>query len=400
MPMGEIGVSRQNYDLLRRLDEDRDGTIVSTEANHAIDHAGIPSEVNQQLAALLPADRVAVDGIRQHPDDVLRVTFGGRQVSGQGGWNNAERQLQQAVANTVVTPGTQGQGRVSRLEGEGENNDCGQTVGQYLHARRLQASGQPAPAQTYGQADDAVARDSFGAEGSSASNMQQIQQRRYGTVGNTHYTFQRDMFTNANEMEAALRRGLQTDPAGAMVPINYRSTDTSDPAPHWIAVTSIEPNGTVHYFDPGGVDGSQHERTMTLSELRGAAVYDLPQIGVVYGSPDRAGQTPHLANGSQLSELEVRLGNRSINVTDYVGSFPTQKIADQQARIIANREGMDAMVVREGDRFAVYGTTEIRTKFGGLWSDNTLTAVNPNVTSAFMTDPQTKHVRAAQLPGH
>lgn len=398
--MSDLSVSRQNYDLLRRLDEDRDGTITSAEATHAIEHAGIKSELQGQLAALSPEDRTAIDAVAAHPDQALKLTFEGQRMGAGRNWSFVERRLQETAATMPSTPATRGQGRVDRLEGDDDNYDCGQTVGQFLHARRLEANGQAVPTMTHAEADALVARDSQGSEGTSASGMQAILQKRYPAAGSAHYTFQRDMFTNADQMEAALRRGLATDPAGVMVPINYKRTDTSDPGPHWIAVTSISPNGTVHYFDPGGIDGADHMRTMSLQDLRGHAIYDLPQIGVVYGAKDAPSQPAHLGKGAKLAELEVRFSNRDITVSDYVGSFPSQAIAEQQAKIIAGRDSMDAMVVKEGDRFAVYGTTEIRKQFGGLWSDNTLTGVSANVVSAFMTDPKTKHVRAAHLPGH
>lgn len=397
--MSDLSVSRQNYDVLRRLDEDHDGSITAAEAKHAIEHAGIKSELQGQLAALAPEDRAAVEKLVKQDGAPVQLSFEGKAMGTGRSWSFVERRLQETAATLPSTPATRGQGRMNNLEGDDENYDCGQTVGQFLHTRRLEANGQTVPAMTHAEADAVIAQDTKGAEGTSSSAMQGILQKRYATAGSAHYTFHRDMFTNADQMEAALRRGLATDPAGVMVPINYKRTDTSDPGPHWIAVTSIEPNGTVHYFDPGGIDGANHERTMSLSDLRAHAIYDLPQIGVVYGSKDSPSQPAHLAKGAKLAELEVRLSNRDITVTDYVGSFPSQAIAEEQAKIIAARDSMDAVVVKEGDRYTVYGTTEIRKQFGGLWSDNTLTNVNSNVVGAFMTDPQTKKVRAAHLPG-
>jgi hypothetical protein len=100
--------------------------------------------------------------------------------------------------------------------------------------------------------------------------------------------------------------------------------------------------------------------------------------------------------GQRVGEVEVRLSNRDLNVTSHGGVYGSRADAQAAAQTLAGRTGEDAIVRREGNAFAVYGISEIRAKFGGLWSANTLSEMNRDITDVYMTDPTSMATRRAR----
>lgn len=394
--MEDIRVTSQNYELLRRLDSNQDGVIEVKEANAAADRAGA-QKLNHEAQGLDPHDLSLIKAMATKKGQAVALTFGEARTrigstDGQTPWQQVQQTLNADAAAKPAPLGTVGQERPGALS----NNDCGPTSALFMHDLRLQRATGQAPARTHAQADALIARMSK-VSGTTAPQMAGIMNDHFRHAGGEFYTFAAHPFTPVDLMRT-LMTGLSADPGGVMVPIisTYDATQTAGTR-HWIVVTGFA-GRDVTFYDPAGPDGAQHQGRMAYDDLVNSLEADPPfgDRAVVYGTHRPAADVPgDLKTGAKVAELDVRLLNRDITVTSQHGVYGTQADADAAAQRVAKDTGEDAVVRREPNGFAVYGVTEIRTQYGGLWSANALTDIDRRVTAVWMTDATSGEVRKA-----
>ncbi len=389
-----IRVTAQNYELMRRLDGDRNGVLTHDEARPRMDRAGL-TRLRNETTGLSRSERQQMTALYQNSEHAVSLTYGGADVgtgTNQTAWATVQRGVANDSASDIAPLGTVGQSRPRNLR----NNDCGPTSALYMSDRRTHAATGTAPQRTHAQADRMIRAMSM-SDGTTAPQMAGIMDRNLRHAGGRRYTHQaREV--NAANLSSTLREGLASDPGGVMMPIisTYNENDESG-FRHWIVVTGIEGNN-VNYYDPGGPDGANHENTMPLSELRSIIPRPngLMPNQVVYGTGvAESSVAGRLATGRRIGELEVSFSNRDLNVSSSHGVYGNQADAQQEAQRVAAATGEDAVVRQEGGAYAVYGITEIRDQFGGLWSDNSLSDLDSNLTDVYMTDQTSGNVRRA-----
>jgi hypothetical protein len=394
--MSEIRVTSQNAELLNRLDRNDDGVIEVPEAREAGARAGT-QRIAHEAQTLTSHDRQQVRQLFTAQVEPIQLTFGdhGTHVGtaeGQTNWQQVRTDLTLQQASQAAPLGTVGQERPGSMD----NLDCGPTSALYMHDRRIQQATDHAPSRTHAQADALISLMSR-SDGTTGPQMAGIMNDHHRHAGSEYYEFASHQF-EPSDLFNTLMTGLAADPGGVMVPIisTYNADQTSGTR-HWIVVTGFD-GENVQYYDPAGPDGARHEGTMSFQRLQGSLEAH-PPFGdrtVVYGTHRPAAQVAgELAMGTRVGELEVALSNRDIQVSSTHGVYGSQDEADQAAQQVAQATGEDAVVRREGNGFAVYGVTEIRQLFGGIGSDNTLTAMDRRLTAVWMTDPQTQEVRRA-----
>jgi hypothetical protein len=383
---------------LQRLDTNRDGTIESAEALAATGRAGTRRFANE-VRELNADERAALAEVAHGGSiRVMSGTGTDRRQVGLGAdrrtWRDTEIAMYRAQAGSTAPLGTVGQGRPTSTN----NNDCGPAGALYMNDRRVSlAAGGAAPVRTQAEAD-ALIRSLSRTSGTTGPEMRGIMNDNFAHAGGRFYTFGvHDV--NPTNLSLTLMTGLAADPGGVMVPIvdTHNQADTSGTR-HWLVVTGFD-GSNVTYYDPAVPDGASHMQSMSIEDLRGSlpdASDPLAAPQAVYGTSVAestvAGTWPV---GQRVGELEVRFGNRDLNVTSTGGVYGNRADAQAAAQAIAARTGEDAIVRREGNAFAVYGISEIRSKFGGLWSANTLSDLNRDITDVYMTDQRSGATRRA-----
>lgn len=387
-------VEARNYELLRRLDRNRDGTIEASEAREAMVKGGRTRILNEGRE-LRPTDRrmLVEDVIRDGGAVSLEYGDSGRKVGGGDGeidWDAIREDIYQEAADDIAAPERVGQGR----DGDVSNNDCGPSSALYMHHRRM---GSDAPSRTHAEMDALIEAMSQSG-GTTPPQMVGIMNENFRHAGGRYYTHEGHEVSPDN-LATRIIEGLASDPGGVMVPIisTFNEADMSGTR-HWITVTGFD-GENVEYYDPGGPDGANNLRVMPFEELRAS----LPQNNaispneVVYGtSIPESDVVGELATGDRIGELEVRFGNRGLHVTSGHGVYGDRAEAQRVAQSVADDLGEDAIVRREGNGYAVYGVDEIRAKFGGLWSENTLSDLDSDLTDVYMTDPTSHDTRRAR----
>jgi hypothetical protein len=395
-PTETIDVTNRNYELMRRFDRNEDGILERGELNEAVRRAGQTRIMNegQELTTRERQQLVAVSqrGVRVRLQ--YRGSNGARGIgigSGQMRWNDVRSRLYADASGDTASVGRVGQGRVRNTT----NLDCGPTCALFMHDRREAAAGR-APTRTHAQAD-AMIRSMAMSGGTTAPQMAGILNDNFRHSGGRFYTYGQHTVSSAT-LPAELARGLAADPGGVMVPVvsTFNATSQSGTR-HWFVVTDVQ-GDRVSYYDPAGPDGAQHMRTMSLRELQGM----LPRSNaispnqIVYGtSVAESSLSGALRAGTRIGELEVAGSNPDLHTISTHGVFGQRSDAQAAAQRVAAATGKDAIVRREGNAFAVYGITEIRSQFGGYWSDNTLADLDANITDVYMTDPTSRRVRRA-----
>lgn len=389
-----IAVNERNMEFMSRLDRNGDGVLQHGEVRTQLHRAGT-TRIRNESAGMSQDDRNRLTQLYRGTGNPISLTYDGGQIGageGQSSWQAVERGLARGSASQNAPLGTVGQSRPSNLD----NNNCGPASGLYMNDRRVRAATGTAPRRTHAQADRMI-RTMAGSSGTTAPQMAGVMNDNFRHAGGRYYTH--DVHeVNRDNLSGTLMTGLASDPGGVMVPIisTANEADTSGTR-HWIVVTGYD--GTnVQYYDPGGPDGAAHERSMPIEELRDAlpAPNAISPNQVVYGSSvPESSVAGALPVGRRIGELEVRFLNRDLNVSSTHGVYGSRADAQRAARSAAAATGEDAVVRREGDAYAVYGVTEIRDQFGGLWSDNTLADLDSGLTDVYMTDPTSGSVRRA-----
>lgn len=389
-----LAVNEGNFEFMRRLDRNGDGVLESGEVRTQMTRAGV-TRIRNETAGMSQADRDRLSALYQGTGNPISLTYGGAPVGAgdaQRSWRAVEGGLARGSASRAAPLGTVGQSRPTSLD----NNDCGPASGLYMNDRRVRAATGSAPGRTHAEADRLI-RDMSAHSGTTAPQMAGVMNDHFRHAGGRYYTHAAHEVDSTN-LASTLTTGLASDPGGVMVPIisTANEADTTGTR-HWIVVTGME-GSNVRYYDPAGPDGAQHERTMPLSELRDSlpAPNAISPNQVVYGtSVPESSVAGALPAGRRIGELEVRMSNRDLNVSSSHGVYGSRADAQAEAQRVAAARGEDAVVRREGDGYAVYGISEIRSQFGGLWSDNTLTDMDPALTDVYMTDPTRGTVRRA-----
>lgn len=392
-----IDVTNRNYEVMRRLDLNDDGVLERGEVTQAFQRAG-QTRFRNETQDLTVAERRQIATLIEHGAPIslrYRGTSGGRPIgigADQMRWNDVRAHLYADAAGDLAPAGRIGQGRVRNLN----NNDCGPTNALYIHHRHEIAAGR-GPTVTHAQADAQIRRMSR-RSGTTAPEMAGILNDNFRHSGGRYYTYAQHTVTRAS-LPSDLARGLSADPTGGvMVPVisTYNEADRRGTR-HWLVVTGIE-GDNVHYYDPAGPDGAQHERTMPMAELQRM----LPRPNrihpnqIVYGtSVSESAARGALPVGRRIGELEVAGSNPELTVSSRRGLYGRRTDAQAAARRAAAASGEDAIVRREGDGYAVYGISELRDRFGGYWSANTLTDLDSAITDVYMTDPTSGNVRRA-----
>lgn len=398
-PPRELTVRPQNFRILQRLDTNRDGTIESREALDATRHAGTRRFTNE-VRELNAEERAALADVAHGGSiRVMSGTGSERRQVGVGAdrrtWRDTESEMYRSQASSTAPLGTVGQGRPTNTS----NNDCGPAGALFMNDRRVAlASGGTAPVRTQAEAD-ALIRSMSRTSGTTGPEMRGIMNDNFAHAGGRFYTFGvHDV--NPTNLSSVLMTGLAADPGGVMVPIvATHNEDSTSGTRHWLVVTAFDGNN-VTYYDPAVPDGASHMQSMSIDDLRGSlpdATDPLSAPQAVYGtSVAESTVAGALPVGRRIGELEVRFSNRDLNVTSTGGVHGSRADAQAAAQAIAGRSGEDAIVRREGSAYAVYGISEIRSQFGGLWSDNTLSDLNRDISDVYMTDQTSGSTRRAR----
>lgn len=389
-----ITITPQNYELMRRLDDNKDGVLQHTESAARMNRAGL-TRLGNEASGLSATERAQMAALYQNSEHAVSLTYNGANVgagTNQTAWAVVQRGIADDSASDAAPLGSVGQSRPRNLS----NSGCGPAGALYMNDRRVRSATGNAPPRTHAEADRMIRAMSISG-GTTAPQMRGIMDRNLSHAGGRHYTHETHDVT-ADNLSSTLQNGLISDPGGVMVPIvsTYNEADTTGTL-HWIVVTGVD-GDNVNYYDPGGPDGANHENTMPLSELRGS----LPRPNglmpnqVVYGrSVAESSVAGRLPTGRRVGELEVSFSNRDLDVSSTHGVYGNQADAQREAQRVATATGEDAVVRQEGNAYAVYGITEIRNQFGGLWSDNALSDLDSNLTDVYMTDQTSGAVRRA-----
>ncbi|MCB9652348.1 MAG: hypothetical protein H6730_37940 [Deltaproteobacteria bacterium] len=389
-----IDVSERNFEFLNRLDANGDGVLERGEVRDRMHRAGV-TRIRNESADFTPAESRMLTELYQGTGSPISLTYGSQRVGagdGQASWRTVESGIARHSASETAPLGSVGQSRPTSLD----NSDCGPASGLYMNDRRIRAATGHEPTRTHAEAD-ALIRDMSASGGTTAPQMAGIMNDHFRHAGGRYYTHEPHTVDETN-LASTLYTGLASDPGGVMVPtISTANEGDTTGTRHWLVVTGFD-GENVTYYDPGGPDGARHERTMPYSELRDSlpAPNAISPNQVVYGtSVPESSAVGALPTGRRIGELEVRFSNRDLNVTSTHGIYGSRADAQAAAQAAAAASGEDAVVRREGDGYAVYGVTEIRSQFGGLWSDNTLADLDRDLTDVYMTDPTSGHVRRA-----